>query len=1339
MPTDIIWTALPNGRDGDRLHLSVHVSPRLTHPSGAGTLADFPALVSWPPPDLSFEVVFAGLNPMRGTIVTTGDPATWGLLFPPSSPVRSFVPPDRSGIPIHTYPVTKIAQFLQDHYSEVAVDSPETFPAIADLLASGFGAIEYAGRVGAERWRDNQATLRRILDNVGAVDTRDPSSATFDFVQLADFFASVDPDDPAVAAVLNSPVPLPDLDFHDAVVACNQHPALLRRLGLVIDLDIDLSQVAVPPAGATTVSVVPGGLAGTAVNTPRTHCQVTGSAFAAVPRPGTAHLAPGWLRLDDPGEYQPVQVEVTGGGIKAIDFAANLQRKTLNRTVDTPETSSLPTLRSDGFMVARLGNAAELHDKLATTPARESALAGGTLELYLDDLVRGYRVDVWDSRSTSWHSLMWRTGEYQLDGGGTVIPVTDEAFIGLGASSKPADDELYVSEALFAWDGWSLAAPRPGKTLDSDPAAPVPLIDRPPNQPGPHFDARIHFDVTPGTLPSLRYGLSYRFRARTVDLAGNSVAAGSSDSTHATKEIAFGRFEPPQTPPVLLRTPRGPGESMETIVVRSNYDVPAAATAERHLIPAKTDELTVERHSMLDVAGGGGAVIDKAAYGMLAARDAVNLLNHPDGDVDPHDPEGTRYYDVASLDVTWLAEPAVRHLALRLLDGPNAGFLDLYPLVADGGAWPGFRAIRLVAAEGAGAPALNGHVLTVPLEKADVIRARLSARLDPAQLDEFGLWHWVKSVATPGQLSALTALVRSGQHWMFEPYRMLTLVHAVRQPLLTPEMPLDPSPSRGTGDTFAQLRGPLTFSRKSTSRIDMLASWDDPVDGGQGTADPADVGEQGSREVEDQTAFSLTIEHDADLPPSSLEYFERHEFGDTKYHAVTYRAVATTRFGEFFTRRHQGPYAGPGSVVTLDTGAPPDGLVPGSVKATVARGDGTSTALVEGRHFTADLAAGVLELTAQAPPTAPGDQLQVVYLVPPVTRETADPPTGPDQHGPRLVDIPSSARPAAPKVVYVLPTFGWETGDLVQGGQVAGKTSTRRGNGLRVYLERPWWTSGAGELLGVVTWPPAELANPPDLDDSGSGEGDPRRPYVTQWGEDPVYESQPLPRRYPRLVSFPDAAATRTGVSLAELRSSPVDLVNVAGHTVGYAADRDLWYCDLTVDPSLAYTPFIRLALARYQPHSISHAHLSSVVLADFIQLAPDRSATVVFDQFDEEVMVVTLTGPTHLDVEAGPGTQIGSAHVIVEQRDPALGPDLGWQQVGNPVPMSASLVGGQGQWGAQVKLPGPRIPGMWRLVVEQFERLGAEPFEKPPLANPFLRTPPIPADRLVHTDIIDL
>ena len=92
-----------------------------------------------------------------------------------------------------------------------------------------------------------------------------------------------------------------------------------------------------------------------------------------------------------------------------------------------------------------------------------------------DDLGRGYRMDVWDDQSGAWHSLSQRLGDYDFLAGPagtiTVADLEDEGFVQLAATEsrdEAADPELRVHESLFTWDGWSLAAPRPGQTILPD-------------------------------------------------------------------------------------------------------------------------------------------------------------------------------------------------------------------------------------------------------------------------------------------------------------------------------------------------------------------------------------------------------------------------------------------------------------------------------------------------------------------------------------------------------------------------------------------------------------------------------------------------------------------------------------------------------------------------------------------------------------------------------------------------------------------------------------------------------------------------------------------------------
>ena len=120
------------------------------------------------------------------------------------------------------------------------------------------------------------------------------------------------------------------------------------------------------------------------------------------------------------------------------------------------------------------------------------------------------------------------------------------------------------------------------------------------------------------------------------------------------------------------------------------------------------------------------------------------------------------------------------------------------------------------------------------------------------------------------------------------------------------------------------------------------------------------------------------------------------------------------------------------------------------------------------------------------------------------------------------------------------------------------------------------------------------------------------QPYVTHWGATRC--GRRGCRRLPPVISdFTGRISDQGGLTLDEI--SPQAKVSVAGHEVYFDTDRMLWYSDIEIDNGDSYYPFVRLALARYQPHSLAGAHLSRIVVADFMQLAPDRTAVLEVGQ----------------------------------------------------------------------------------------------------------------------------
>jgi hypothetical protein len=196
------------------------------------------------------------------------------------------------------------------------------------------------------------------------------------------------------------------------------------------------------------------------------------------------------------------------------------------------------------------------------------------------------------------------------------------------------------------------------------------------------------------------------------------------------------------------------------------------------------------------------------------------------------------------------------------------------------------------------------------------------------------------------------------------------------------------------------------------------------------------------------------------------------------------------------------------------------------------------------------------------------------------------------------------------------------------------------------------------------------------------------------------------------LVHFPLATKTRSGLTLPDLENAPASMVAVAGHEVFFDADRDAWACDIELETGQVYTPFVRLALARWQPDSLPRCELSAVVLADFAQPAPDRTVTLVrVPAAGGRRVEVSLTGRTY---EHGPpglapapdniGPQL---RVRVERRIPGTVDEVGWVDVTDLPDVSVVRDPPSGDrsllWSGQVEVRGA-ADGSHRVVISETE-----------------------------------
>lgn len=1275
---EIVITALPAGYVAPgkkRLRITLHFSPRLVSKPGKETLDNFPDWLDWPQtvngiaPTLKLNTGQSiPLEPSFGDDAPSSE--LWKRLFAPDTYVRPFNYTKLSQRKLRSYSIAQItnrisqiygslisdpsgeiphANTIQPLYSDLQrIDQPDTFQRREKILGTLYGTGE-------------SGELRRTKELAKAFSSQDE----LEFFLARRFYKRPKnaannpyrerPDPNYIKPVL----PIPKLDFHQGIAGVSDFPRLLRLLGLALDFEFDIPK-SFPTSGRLSIEPnfqppYPQSPDHIDRKPTRTAYRLTKTFFGPQSPKGSLFLD-GFLDLrgtsdlpsfDKPRPFQLSQVDIDGAAMKTLDFARAVSQRSRLANYRTPEHWAAPSLRTTGISVAQnrrdqtIAKSLQASDKLNTDFS-----SGATVTLHADDVLRGYRVDILDlsDENPTWRSLCLRQGRYTFEAGGAPLhlDLDDEGYVKSASASGESNGstDLYLHERMFSFEGWSLVTPRPGKTLAKDPSDnPDENVTIPKNE-SADLPLSTHFRPQRGTLPKLRFGHKYRLRARLVDIAGNSLPLSDANETYVSEVIEYKRFEPVISPTVMPRTFYGEGESLEHMVIRSDYDRTPTTYAndpeviaaladwphqyaycnERHIAPPKTSQQEAELHGMFDGYIGQGNDPQKGFY--LASRESGNFFNTdivnldtgeteplPDADLKLFTPQGTVPTDLSThqlgdplkegeyivraekqLITPYLPDPLAHGVALRNLPGDPDGL----HLVEFGGDWPDVTPFRIRIVERPGLlheceqvfpqqhePKWDpeSRLLTVFLPKGEVATVRYSCYVTPELSHFVGMTKW--STLSAANQSELEDRILSGGHWMTTPWRELTLVHATQRPLCAPRWKKLSQSRPRKGITYAYLRGTAHLNAPTTGQIDLQARWNEAVD---------DITQPSPSSIPNQSHVKqLTIDRNqpnlSNLPapgPGKKPEPIIHEFGDTKHRVIRYWLKGTTRFREYL----------PPEINKFDQKISREGQI-------------------------------------------------------------------------TVLSIPSTARPLEPKIVDVLPAFEWSEARL-QGG---GVRRTRKGNTLRVYLDRPWYSSGEGELLGVVY--------------NTNAKAQKKKPELSQWGKDPLFAGA-APSKKIDLSRFPLKVAGGTGLSLPETEDQQ-RVYGVAGHQVHYDKDRKLWYADIEVDAGASYFPMIRLALSRYQPSSIPDAHLSSVARTEFAQLVPDRTATLQPISKTRHALRLYGVAPTetHLSKNVGknpaidnsPAMQAGDSavkpfkkpglnryEVRVEYLPLKASPDFGWK-----------------------------------------------------------------------------
>jgi len=556
-------TALPHTADpAASFHLSLFVTHRLTPDGAEGVVGDFPNVVDWADRLADSTLTLLGRNGGGATVTVQATPllaavvaADWPRVFPSDLVVRPWQTPDPTAVPWRSFPAHRMQQHALLVQAASVFSSPVASPTVAGnaltpSVMNSIGLGQFSRRLTVaqlfvpELDLDGMAT--GFLDDISGggivgegIGTSGFSSGGFapltlltaDAHRTRRFYQRPEEQHPYVATPVPGakgvPVAKPAPDFHERASMLGDVSPLLRRIGLIIDVHVDDTSLLTDLVQIQATLDVPD-LDNAIATQPWTACAVVGTAFFITSATGD-YTGP-LLRLGDEERFRVLDLDPDASGLKLEQYVRTLPRMLASEVNGDPMSSAPPTLRATGFSLARVDRGEALQDRLTGAPAKDAAVVAGTAPpLNLEDLARGIRLEVWDDVSTEWHSLHQRRIDVEVEGAGVVVADGADTGFLQGAALTRADGpnggvagaDYYTHEVVAGWDGWSLAAPRPGKVVVHEDGEEL-LLDAPDPDPDPVNPVSVTSRVAPLTLPWLRYGRAYAFRAWTVDLAGNS-------------------------------------------------------------------------------------------------------------------------------------------------------------------------------------------------------------------------------------------------------------------------------------------------------------------------------------------------------------------------------------------------------------------------------------------------------------------------------------------------------------------------------------------------------------------------------------------------------------------------------------------------------------------------------------------------------------------------------------------------------------------------------------------------------------------------------------------------
>ncbi len=1222
----------------------------------------------------------------------------------------------------------------------------------------------------------------------------------------------------------------PSFEFHDIMAAVNAYPQIMRKLGFVLDFTIPYSS---PLADKGNVKLVPADLELTGdyqISTPATAYEITDKGFFVADK-SSSLFKKGFVKVNT-GEFTVIQIDADGAALKTYNMAESKVQEIASfyeakvelassavlrakeaEEVEPPEEEGLPSMRSAGIAIAKNGMAEHIFKRMEHNIQLKTAFASvepvqlkidkaaiGQLKvnetlrvknpveiLYSDDVVQGYKMDIaYEDEPDKWYSLHQRQDHYvwydeqnnphEITG---IVP--DEGFIQLGLTEDPDNpDEVYISETLARWEGWSLSVRKPGYAINESDDYEL-KDDETQKRDFVHkskeieakkysFDSDLDFKINaqskivPGTLPKLRFGKRYRIRVRTVDLAGNSVDVGfmvPDKQSSVRSNIKYMRYEPLASPIVLVGNQLKDGEFLESMVIRSNYDQPVSQYEQNHalngnqldnyslryMLPPKNGQLMAENHGMFEKAFGNNP---------QAAKEIYKIITDHEGLYQQDEKNKEKIYKSSEVEIIYLPDPMAAGVALFLAEGCEnthtqefnprmfsffskqeiqPGNTDSVTIPED---WYKAGHIKIRLEEGEMDTKWNAseRQLTIFLPKGIRTRIRFSTFWRESDLKELSaIWEMVKS-ETLLNINEARDLAFTGRHWLVSPSREMELVHAVQQPMEVPVIE-ELLPNREFNNTHTDINIRFDIHGESTEKVELQSKWKEPLDDGisvtikerEGSNTITDINLNYHDDVVTRGTIpkpeKLQIAPTQNLQFKPIKRFEpqkKVEFeADPQPGAKKVGKAFQTQNKQYVSLKQDKVRASKTLVNTVKF----DVL---DYKFTFVKG--VNLRMIPLKHKFGDTKHRWVDYRMLAA-SRYREYFDKILAANPELTSTR---TG---EWLEKVNIPSSARPKLPEIDYIVPTFEWRNSK-----NETAMRHKRMGGGIRIFLKRPWYSSGDDEMLGIIL--PETSGSLTRLMTASKGYSN----YYTNWGIDPLLYSV-----QPKGFSPAPEDFYMNPVIDHDLQYPDENIrAKVVGYPVHFDEERQTWFCDIRINPGNMYFPFIKLVLARYQPYSVRKEKedvcLSPVVSANFTQLMPDRQTTVQFLKDDSNSKLsVTVEGAIYNDSYAKYGNfnflkmSFQDAHLV----QPLYGTvndgntDKDLLDEGVTIKISSrNITNNRYRITREFKLPRKYKKSAFQIIIEEYER-GPKRIADIPGKYEKLLVQSEETDRLIYADVFNV